>query len=226
MGIKPALVPIFKSLPYSPLRITSAYGPRKAPSQGASTNHRGVDIGPDKSIGPDLWFVTSVANGMVLTVTSNSVRGYYIVCKHNGFYSLYQHLKPGSIKVREGQLVSPGDELALMGSSGNSTATHLHFELWDSERNPIDPTWYLHNLKGDDDMTEERVRAIVKEALDARIYTSDEASDFAQEYVDMLTRDGITTGERPRGLATREEVIVMLGKTIMGCVNTFEMKED
>lgn len=219
--------PILQHLPYTPLRLTSSYGPRVfIPNTSASTNHKGVDIGPDKSIGPDLWFVTNVANGKVQKIANNSARGYYIVCKHNGFYSLYQHLKPGSIKVKEGQLVSPGEELALMGNSGESTGTHLHFELLDDGLTPFDPTWYLYNLKGEDDMTEERVRAIAKEAIDARIYTSDEASDFAKEYIEVLVADSITTGERPRGLATREEVMVMIGKTIGACVNTFELKED
>lgn len=222
MGTKP----ILECLPYNPLRITSAYGPRKAPTSGASTLHKGVDIGPDKSIGPDLWCVTNVANGKVLTITMNSVRGYYIVCKHNNFYSLYQHLKPGSIKVKEGQLVCPGDELALMGNSGNSTGTHLHFELWDENRTPIDPTWSLENLKGYDEMTEARVREIIKQEIDNRIYTSDEASDFAEEYVKALMKDGITTGERPKGLATREEVMVMIGNTIAASLNTFILKED
>ncbi|MEV6976280.1 M23 family metallopeptidase [Kitasatospora sp. NPDC093806] len=46
-----------------------------------------------------------------------------------GRYLLYGHLEPGSLKVREGDCVEPGQVLGLIGNSGNSTTPHLHFQV-------------------------------------------------------------------------------------------------
>jgi murein DD-endopeptidase MepM/ murein hydrolase activator NlpD len=48
-----------------------------------------------------------------------------------GNYALYAHFQPGSIRVKEGDQVKRGDVLALVGSSGNSLAPHLHFHVMD-----------------------------------------------------------------------------------------------
>ncbi len=49
-----------------------------------------------------------------------------------GRYAFYAHLKPESIKVEEGDRVTRGQELALLGNSGNTTAPHLHFHVMDA----------------------------------------------------------------------------------------------
>jgi murein DD-endopeptidase MepM/ murein hydrolase activator NlpD len=46
-----------------------------------------------------------------------------------GTYVLYAHMDPGSMRVRVGQRVEKGQELGLIGTSGNSTTPHLHFQL-------------------------------------------------------------------------------------------------
>ena len=48
-----------------------------------------------------------------------------------GNYALYAHFQPGTIRVKEGERVKRGDVLALVGSSGNSLAPHLHFHVMD-----------------------------------------------------------------------------------------------
>jgi murein DD-endopeptidase MepM/ murein hydrolase activator NlpD len=48
-----------------------------------------------------------------------------------GNYALYAHFQPGSVRVKEGQQVKRGDVLGLVGSSGNSLAPHLHFQVMD-----------------------------------------------------------------------------------------------
>jgi hypothetical protein len=56
---------------------------------------------------------------------------YVTVAIGKGRYALYAHLQPGSIKVKVGDRVRVGDQIALLGSSGNSNAPHLHFQLMD-----------------------------------------------------------------------------------------------
>jgi murein DD-endopeptidase MepM/ murein hydrolase activator NlpD len=63
---------------------------------------------------------------------TGSLYGNFVVVDHgHGEYSLYGHLKEGSLRVRPGDAVSAGDRLARAGSSGLSTEPHLHFQLMD-----------------------------------------------------------------------------------------------
>jgi murein DD-endopeptidase MepM/ murein hydrolase activator NlpD len=50
----------------------------------------------------------------------------------NGYYGVYAHLKPGSIKVKAGDTVKCGQEIALVGNSGNTDGPHLHFHVVDA----------------------------------------------------------------------------------------------
>ena len=60
-----------------------------------------------------------------------ALSGNYIMIEASNGYVLYAHAQTGSIKVRPGDTVVPGQELAKVGHSGNSTAPHLHFQLMD-----------------------------------------------------------------------------------------------
>ena len=62
-----------------------------------------------------------------------AVGGSQVMIDHgNGEYSFYAHLKPGSVHVKEGDTVETGAQLGLLGSSGNSTEPHLHFQVCDA----------------------------------------------------------------------------------------------
>lgn len=61
--------------------------------------------------------------------------GNYLVIDHgNGEHSFLAHFKKGSIAVRKGDAVQPGDRLGLCGNSGNSSEPHLHYHLQTTER--------------------------------------------------------------------------------------------
>ncbi len=61
---------------------------------------------------------------------TSAVIGNHVVIEHDGGeYSVYAHLKPGSLRVREGDAVKAGDPVGLVGTSGNSTEPHLHFHV-------------------------------------------------------------------------------------------------
>lgn len=109
--------------------ISSRYGYRSASISGWSF-HGGVDIvlGYGSSAGIP---VIASASGTVVTAYSGW-RGYghTVVIDHgNGIKTRYAHMYPGSITVRVGQKVYQGQQIGRIGSTGNSTGPHLHFEV-------------------------------------------------------------------------------------------------
>ncbi len=71
--------------------------------------------------------------GALLMKGTAGVAGNYVVIDHgNGEYSLYAHLQPGSVRVQVGDRVAVGARLGKLGSSGNSTEPHLHFQVCDA----------------------------------------------------------------------------------------------
>jgi murein DD-endopeptidase MepM/ murein hydrolase activator NlpD len=65
------------------------------------------------------------------TADLRQLSGNYIIIEASDGYVVYAHAQTGSIKVRPGDKVVSGQELAKVGHSGNSTAPHLHFQLMD-----------------------------------------------------------------------------------------------
>lgn len=103
--------------------ITSGFGYRRAPVRGASTYHQGIDIGG--SIGDP---IAASDGGTVTFAGWNGGYGYQVVVKHyDGSESLYSHLD--SYSVQPGQVVSQGDQIARMGSTGTSSGPHLDFRI-------------------------------------------------------------------------------------------------
>lgn len=103
-------------------RISSPYGYRICPFHGKEF-HTGIDI-PAATGTP----VKATAAGVVVTAKYNSGYGYYVMISHGGgMYSLYAH--NSSLVVKQGQQVSQGQTIARAGNTGNSTGSHVHFEM-------------------------------------------------------------------------------------------------
>lgn len=84
---------------------------------------------PDESLEAYGQRVGQIQAGLI---QSGNIAGDYVVIDHGGGeYSLYAHLKPGSLKVKPGQAVKAGEVVGALGSSGNSTEPHLHFQVCD-----------------------------------------------------------------------------------------------
>ena len=117
--------------------ITSGYGPRNTGIPGASTNHKGIDIGC-----PTGTKIVSVLDGKVIFTGYNAYRGYYIMVDHGGgVVTLYQHCKANSYKVSVGDKVKAGQTIILSGSSGIGSGPHLHFEVLINGSNVNPKTW-------------------------------------------------------------------------------------
>ena len=102
-------------------RVTSDYGPRTSPTNGASSNHKGIDIGA--AYGAD---IVAADGGTVLVATYSSSGGNYVIIDHGGgLCTVYMHAS--SLTVSAGQTVSKGQVISKVGSTGISTGNHLHF---------------------------------------------------------------------------------------------------
>ena len=117
-------------------RITSGFGNRAQPTAGASTNHKGIDIGA--SYGAS---IVAAASGRVTTAAYSSSAGNYIVISHgNSLSTVYMHCS--ALYVSAGQTVSAGQAIAAVGSTGYSTGNHLHFGVI-KNGSYVNPTAYV-----------------------------------------------------------------------------------
>lgn len=102
--------------------ISSTFGPRVAPTSGASSDHGAVDI--PVSYAP----VYAPASGKVIIARYLGGYGNYVLIDHgNGYYTGFGHLS--SFSVSSGSTVSRGQQIATTGNTGISTGPHLHYEL-------------------------------------------------------------------------------------------------
>ncbi len=121
--------------------------------------HNGVDVGSHGERVPAL----SVADGQVIETWTGcdhdygkktnaegqqvdpcgekSYGNYVIVMHANGMRTMYAHLS--RVMVKKGDRVSQGDFVGMTGSTGSSTAVHLHFEVRDSGNNPLNPRLFI-----------------------------------------------------------------------------------
>jgi murein DD-endopeptidase MepM/ murein hydrolase activator NlpD len=117
----------------------------------------GVDRGDHRHNGQDLAAASgtplvSPRRGSVYATGYGGATGYYVVVKdaeRDHFY-VYFHLLAGSTAVSEGQGVSAGQRVGSVGSTGNSSGPHLHFELWVGgwwgDGHSVDPAPFLRGL--------------------------------------------------------------------------------
>lgn len=104
-------------------RISSTFGSREAPTEGASTYHKGIDIAASSGSK-----VVAAAGGEVVIATYSASAGNYVMINHgSGVYTVYMHM--ANLGVSEGQEVKQGESIGSVGSTGYSTGPHLHFGI-------------------------------------------------------------------------------------------------
>jgi len=116
--------------------ISSHFGKRTDPFNGKTASHRGIDFAGKR--GSD---VVAVAGGIVTYSGPRYGYGNMVEINHgNGYVTRYAHNEQNL--VAPGDQVQPGQNIALMGSSGRATGPHLHFEVWHRGR-PVNPVKYV-----------------------------------------------------------------------------------
>ncbi|NJR19952.1 MAG: M23 family metallopeptidase [Calothrix sp. CSU_2_0] len=116
--------------------ITSGFGWRIHPITGKRRFHTGIDFGAD--LGTPIYAVDA---GSIKLAREKGGYGNTVIVNHgNGKSTLYGHAS--KLYVREGQQVVRGQMVAAVGSTGMSTAPHLHFEIRVHDK-PVNPRPYL-----------------------------------------------------------------------------------
>lgn len=130
------IVPPTYIKPLSGGRSSSGFGPRKAPTKGASTYHKGQDWATP--VGTAIY---ASSGGTVAKAGWGSGYGYVVYINHtDGRQTRYAHLSKVLVKV--GQTVKQGDKIALSGNTGISSGPHLHFEML-IDGKQVNPLKYL-----------------------------------------------------------------------------------
>lgn len=131
-------------VPCSYRRVSSSFGDRIHPVHGVPRFHTGVDLAtpcPNK--------IYASRAGVVTISKYSSSAGYYVTIDHlDGYYSSYMHMcKRPDVKV--GDIVSAGQVIGCIGTTGTSTGNHLHFEIFtfkaNGEKVYLNPMDYIGN---------------------------------------------------------------------------------
>jgi murein DD-endopeptidase MepM/ murein hydrolase activator NlpD len=126
-------------LPIAGAELTSPFGNRADPLAHRHAFHAGLDFAARAGTP-----IASAAGGIVAFAGFKRDFGWMVEIDHgNGLATRYAHAR--ELLVRTGQVVIPGDRIAMVGSSGRSTGPHLHFEVL-REGDQVDPRRYLAGL--------------------------------------------------------------------------------
>jgi len=119
--------------------LSSRFGYRISPFTGGREFHKGMDISTRLNTP-----VAAPSDGIVVRVGRNGGFGKMITIQHGyGLVTKYAHLE--KILVKKGQTVKRGDKIGLVGNTGRSTGTHLHYEVH-LNGVPVNPARYLSGL--------------------------------------------------------------------------------
>ncbi|WP_010278649.1 murein hydrolase activator EnvC family protein [Paenibacillus senegalensis] len=118
--------------------ITSEFGYRIDPIRKVKKLHAGMDIAA-----PSGTTIAAAEDGIVLIASWVNGYGNTVVLDHgDGMWTWYGHIRNNGIVVSEGDFVTRGQKIAEVGTTGDSTGNHLHFEVRINEK-PVNPRPYL-----------------------------------------------------------------------------------
>lgn len=119
--------------------LSSGFGFRSC--DGCSSNHKGIDLNPGAG-----YPIEAIGDGVVVIAEEDADLGVHVVIEHvvdgKTFRSLYAHLQYGSLALAVGDTVTIGQQVGLVGSTGQSTGPHLHFGILENGVE-IDPLPWL-----------------------------------------------------------------------------------
>lgn len=169
---------VLANYPCEIYRITSEFGVRVR--DGKVEHHNGIDLGCKDRFNPNEP-IRAVNDGIVRVVKVdgsgiNNGFGRYIVIEHDGWCTLYAHLD--SFNVKAEQNVKAGQQIGIMGKTGDSDGVHLHFEIRNA---PYSKFWnsgktYIVNPKPYLDEIAKRIK-----------------EHWGKEFLDLFVNEGLIT---------------------------------
>lgn len=216
------------------LYVTSKFGPRTYTYQGkqVSDYHKGIDLIANPNNRNEE--IIAFADGVVTSVQKTGVQygtGCYVRVKHNnGYYTLYYHLKSGSIVVNKGDNVKAGQKLGIIGTTGQSTGVHLHFQIdKGGSSSAIDPYDYLFNGKAfvsgntssDTTIANKSVDELAKEVIAGKYGNGqDRVNALGSRYSEVQTRVNELLSNTSNNESSKNEsqvdILTLVKKTISG----------
>jgi len=131
----PSIKPIQETSLRKEVKFLSGFGMRIHPIHKLRRLHKGLDF-----TAPQGTNIQATGDGKVVSINkTGSGYGKHVLIDHGyGYKTLYAHMH--SINIKEGEIVKKGQKIGLVGSTGASTAPHLHYEVWLNgvAINPID----------------------------------------------------------------------------------------
>lgn len=175
------------------LLVTSGYGPRRSPTQGASSNHKGLDINARSAS-----LLATEDGGKIVKVNqdANNKAGKYVTVEYdrgNGAKTQLVYMHMSRVDVKVGDVVNAGDKLGVSGSTGTSTGEHLHFEVRQfnepGKYHHVDPSAYLAEINAKGNLDKEvrdtkginLLKAYVPSAVDASVANVKESHEEKNE---------------------------------------------
>lgn len=160
--------------PTDSTQISSHFGNRTAPTQGASTYHKGIDI----SVSEGTNVYACEAGKVTVSQYSDSAGNYVEIDHGNGYVSKYMH--NSGLKVSVGDQVQKGQVIAVSGSTGISTGPHLHFQI-EKDGNAVDPETFKYD-NGTGQGTESSFAGASITSLEGFLFVGDSITDGMREY--------------------------------------------
>lgn len=154
--------------------------------------HNGLDLGWNSNYYGNEQEIYASMDGIIIELkndyttrdTSGSSYGNYVKIKHNNnMYTLYAHLKTGSIPYSIGDTVKKGSLIGIMGNTGRSDGNHLHFEIFEGNTkiNPLNITYVYPN----------QIVSKNKDATEGLLYYNEpeETEDKLTKKINELTKE-------------------------------------
>ena len=136
-AIPPALIAFEDPVPGFP--VISPFGLRQLPWEEGGRLHAGVDIAAPSGLP-----VLAAADGVVVRVETDGGYGRLVEVKHAaGLSTIYAHLGRFLPEIQAGVAVKAGAPVGLVGSTGSSTGSHVHFEVRNEKGQPLNPDLFL-----------------------------------------------------------------------------------
>ena len=182
------------------VRMTSGFGMRMHPIHKVRKPHKGMDF--SCPMGTE---VIATADGKITAVKMyKDGYGKLIAISHGTYQTRYAQLS--EFKVKEGDMVKKGDVIGLSGSSGMSTAPHLHYEVLEGDKH-VDPAKFIKDYNFKASIEAEQVRA--EEAMllaQQERELAEEARQRARQE-EMMAHEERLAAEREAELAERERAL-------------------